>query len=125
MLIKLSALETLSGITERASICLKSIVVLLWRTNRTADNVELVTPSYFKFSNCFSSETVGLIENNFHMECPGNRGTKVCSNEAGHMPNMRTMSMYAKKNKIENTFMKHYALNHMLAPKEGASQKGV
>ena len=27
--------------------------------------------------------------------------------------------------KLENVFMKHYALNHMLAPKEGSSQKGV
>ena len=27
--------------------------------------------------------------------------------------------------KLENVFMKHYAPNHMLAPKKGSSQKGV
>ena len=26
---------------------------------------------------------------------------------------------------LENVFMKHYAPNHMLAPKKGSSQKGV
>ena len=26
---------------------------------------------------------------------------------------------------LENLFMKHYAPNHMLAPKKGSSQKGV
>ena len=29
------------------------------------------------------------------------------------------------KYKQENEFMKHYAPNHMLAPKKGSSQKGV
>ena len=30
-----------------------------------------------------------------------------------------------KIEKLENVFMKHYAPNHMLAPKKGSSQKGV
>ena len=30
-----------------------------------------------------------------------------------------------KKKKLENLFMKHYASNHMLAPKKGSSQKEV
>ena len=32
---------------------------------------------------------------------------------------------FRHNHKLENVFMKHYALNHMLAAKEGSSQKGV
>ena len=35
------------------------------------------------------------------------------------------MKFKPKYNKLENVFMKHYAPNHMLAPKKGSSQKGV
>ena len=38
------------------------------------------------FSN-ISSETTGLIEAKFHLEPPLDRGTKVCSNDPGHMTN--------------------------------------
>ena len=34
-------------------------------------------------------------------------------------------SMFDIDMKLENVFMKHYAPNHMLAPKGGSSQKGV
>ena len=32
---------------------------------------------------------------------------------------------FDEKYELENVFMKHYAPNHMLAPKKGSSQKGV
>ena len=43
------------------------------------------------FSNIFSSETTGPIETKFHMECPWDGGTKVCSNGPGHMTKMVAM----------------------------------
>ena len=36
------------------------------------------------------------IEAKFHVECPWNRGTKVCSNGPGHMTSMATMPIYGK-----------------------------
>ena len=47
------------------------------------------------FSN-ISSETTGLIEAKFHMEPPWDGGTKVCSNDPGHMTKMATMPIYGK-----------------------------
>ena len=32
---------------------------------------------------------------------------------------------FLKQKNLENVFMKHYAPNHMLAPKKGSSQKGM
>ena len=48
------------------------------------------------FSNIFSSETTRRIEAKFHMEPPWDRGTKVCSNGAGHMTKMDAMPIYGK-----------------------------
>ena len=48
------------------------------------------------FSNFFSSATARPIEVKFHVEPPWDGGTKVCSNDRGHMTNMTTMPIYAK-----------------------------
>ena len=48
------------------------------------------------FSNIFSSETTGPIEDNFHMEPPWDGGTKACSNGPGHMTKMAAMPIYGK-----------------------------
>ena len=45
------------------------------------------------FSNIFSSETT---EAKFHMEPPWDGGTKVCSNDPGHMPKMAAKPIYVK-----------------------------
>ena len=51
------------------------------------------------FSNIFSSETNGPIEAKFHMEPPWDGGTKVCSNDPGHMTKMAAMPIYGKNRK--------------------------
>ena len=48
------------------------------------------------FSNIFCSETTGPIEAKFHMEPPWDGGTKVCSNDPGHMTKMAAMPIYGK-----------------------------
>ena len=48
------------------------------------------------FSNIFSSEITGPIENKFHMEPPWVGGTKVCSSGPGHMTKMAAMPIYGK-----------------------------
>ena len=48
------------------------------------------------FSNFFSFETARPIEAKFHMELPWDRGTKVCSNDIGHLTSMAAMSIYYK-----------------------------
>ena len=48
------------------------------------------------FSNIFSSEITGPIEDKFHMEPPWVGGTKVCSNGPGHMTKMAAMPIYGK-----------------------------
>ena len=48
------------------------------------------------FSNIFSSETIGPIDLEFHMETPKDGGTKVCSNGPGHMTKMAAMPIDAK-----------------------------
>ena len=48
------------------------------------------------FSNIFSSETIGPIEANFHVESSWDGGTKVCSNGPGHMTKMAAMPIYDK-----------------------------
>ena len=48
------------------------------------------------FSNIFSSETTGAVIVKFHMEPPGDRGTKVCSTGPGHMTKMAAMPIYGK-----------------------------
>ena len=48
------------------------------------------------FSNIFSSETTGPIEDKFHMEPPWDGGTEVCSNGPGHMTKMAAMPIYGK-----------------------------
>ena len=47
------------------------------------------------FSNVFS-ETAGPIEAKFHVEPPGDRGTKVCLRGPGHMTKVATMPIYGK-----------------------------
>ena len=47
------------------------------------------------FSN-ISSETTRPIKAKFHLKLPWDRGTKVCSNGPGHMPNMAVMPIYGK-----------------------------
>ena len=47
-------------------------------------------------SNTFFSQTTGPIKVKFHMEPPWDRGTKVCSNDPGHMTKMAAMSIYGK-----------------------------
>ena len=51
------------------------------------------------FSNIFSSETTRAIEAKFHVEPPGDGGTKVCSNGPGHMTKLAAMPIYGKKKK--------------------------
>ena len=48
------------------------------------------------FSNIFSSETTGPIEDKFHMEPPWDGGMEVCSNGPGHMTKMAAMPIYGK-----------------------------
>ena len=48
------------------------------------------------FSNFFSLETAGPTEVNFYMEPPWDGGTKVCSNDPGHMTKMAIVLMYGK-----------------------------
>ena len=48
------------------------------------------------FSNFFSLETDWPIEAKFHLEPPGNGGTKFCSNDPGHMTGMTAMPIYGK-----------------------------
>ena len=47
------------------------------------------------FSN-ISFETTGPVEAKFHVEPPWDGGTKVCSNDTGHMTKMATMPIYGK-----------------------------
>ena len=47
--------------------------------------------------NIFSSETTGPIEAKFHVGSPWDGGTKVCSNDPGHMTKMAAMLIYGKK----------------------------
>ena len=51
------------------------------------------------FSNIFSSETIGLIEAKFHVEPPWDRGTKICSNDPGHITKLATIPLYGKNHK--------------------------
>ena len=55
------------------------------------------------FSNLFSLETARLIEANFHVGPPWDRGMKICSNGPGHMTKMATMPIYGKKNFFSGT----------------------
>ena len=48
------------------------------------------------FSNIFSSETTGPIEAKFYVEIPWVGGTKVYSNDLGHMTKMAAMPIYGK-----------------------------
>ena len=52
------------------------------------------------FSNIFSSETTRPIEAKFHVEPPGDGGTKVCSNDPGHMTKLAAMPIYGKKKNL-------------------------
>ena len=47
-------------------------------------------------SNIFFSETAGPIKTKFHMEPPGDGGTKVCSGGLGHMTKMAAMPINGK-----------------------------
>ena len=40
--------------------------------------------------------TTGPIEARFHVEPPRDVGTKVCSNDSGHMTRMAAMPIYGK-----------------------------
>ena len=51
------------------------------------------------FSNFFSWETAVRIEVKFHVEPQWGRGTKVCSNDPGHMTRMAAMPIYSKNMK--------------------------
>ena len=55
------------------------------------------------FSNIFSSETTGPIENKFHMEPPWDGETKVCSTSPGHMTKMAAMPIYGKNLKTSSS----------------------
>ena len=44
----------------------------------------------------FSLETAKPIEAKFHLYPPWDEGTKVCSNNLGHMTNMTVMPVYGK-----------------------------
>ena len=50
----------------------------------------------FNISNFFSLETASPIESNFYMEPPWDGGTKLCSNDLGHMTKMAAMPIYGK-----------------------------
>ena len=52
--------------------------------------------SYSTFSTFFSLETAWSIEARFHVEPQWDAGTKVCSNNPGHMTNMAAMPIYSK-----------------------------
>ena len=47
-------------------------------------------------SNIFSSETIGPVKVKFHIEPPWDGGTKVCSNDPGHITRMAHMPIYGK-----------------------------
>ena len=49
------------------------------------------------FSNIFSSETTRPIEAKPYVEPLWDGGTKVCSNDPGHMPKMAAILTYGKK----------------------------
>ena len=55
--------------------------------------------SHSTFLNFSSLETAKPIEAKFHVEPPWDRGTKVCSNDSGHMTNMAVMPIYGKNRK--------------------------
>ena len=48
------------------------------------------------FSNCFTIVTAGPIEAKFFVESPWDKGTKVCSNNSGHMTKVAAMPIYGK-----------------------------
>ena len=48
------------------------------------------------FSNFFSLETAGPTDMKLYVEPPWDGGTKVCSNDPGHMTKMATMPIYGK-----------------------------
>ena len=57
------------------------------------------------FSNLFSSETTGPIEAKFHVEPQWDGGTKVCSNDPGHITKMAAMLIYGKN--LKNIFLRN------------------
>ena len=56
--------------------------------------------------------------------------SQFASSEVYKQINLKILSVnivfnFIKEKKLENVFMKHYAPNHVLAPKNDSSQKGV
>ena len=60
-------------------------------------------------SNIFSSETTGPIKVKSHMEHTWDEGTKVCSNDPGHMTKTSVMPRYGKKKLLKSSFRNRLA----------------
>ena len=70
----------------------------------------------FNILSFFSLETARPVEAKFHVDPPWDRGTKVCSNDSGHMINMAAMilssSLETKRPMTLKIGMQHRALKY-------------